>query len=136
MDTKDYREFLASHPMPWCWWCGRGLENRPLGWGSPWLIERAHIFNNPRRNDRRAVVLLCSWCHKLQHGEQLVLPGVRVASIAPTPANMMWLKKEFDRPWYDREFLATCKIGRLPIAQRPLLEVLENHRSRREWIRA
>lgn len=92
----------------------------PEGWCGPWLIERAHIVNSPRRQDRRVVILLCSFCHRVQHGEQLVLPGMEALTL--TLREMLWLKKHYDRPYYDRKFIranSNYNKGKLPNAVRP-----------------
>jgi hypothetical protein len=115
--AATYKSMLADIERPWCFWCGRGLEHKPSGWyGAPWLVERAHIVAFPRVEDRRAVILLCSWCHKVQHGEQLVLPGMAQMKLVPTVANMLWLKLNFDPDYYDLEWLRDHSISRLPRA--------------------
>lgn len=120
---RGWDNFLIDTDWPWCWWCGRGLEHRPSGWISPvWIVERAHIVNNPRREDRRAVVLLCTGCHKISHG---VIPTSQVAAVMdgdritqPSLSNLLYLKKVFDLKYYDRKFLAkNCIGGRLPRAK-------------------
>lgn len=112
----DWTYFRLATPYPWCWNCGKDRQSVPAGWAGPWLIERAHIVNNPRACDRRAAVLLCSWCHRIQHGAQLVLPGCE-GLVLDVPA-MLWLKKEMDPDWYDRQFLEKHYVGRLPRARR------------------
>lgn len=114
-DQDRYKLMLWESYFPWCWSCGRGVENKPSDWFGPWLVERAHIVNNPRREDRRAVILLCSWCHRLQHGEQLALPGCEALRL--TVPSMLWLKATFDREYYDRDFLQNNCIGKLPTAR-------------------
>ena len=119
MPDDNYKYMLATHPVPSCWACGRGM-NPPDGWFGPWLIERAHIVNSPRREDRRVVILLCSFCHRIQHGEQLILPGLE--SLTLTIREMLWLKKHYDRRYYDRKFIKANSNyfkGKLPNARRP-----------------
>jgi hypothetical protein len=82
-----------------CWACG--ARSKPQGYYGPWLIERAHIANKPRREDRRLVVMLCTICHKWSHGE-------RVATF-PRPkldaGHLVTLKAERDPEWFDLEFI-------------------------------
>lgn len=98
-----------------CWACGAGCWDAPDDWHAPFLIERAHIVANPRREDRRAVVMLCSRCHRVQHGEQIVgcdLPKLELS-------HLLWIKRFADRAWFDLEFLAKNHIGALPTPERP-----------------
>jgi len=56
-----YRDMTKHFPRH-CWAC-RG-RRKPEWWHAPWNpVERAHIVNKPRVEDRRAVVLLCPLCH-------------------------------------------------------------------------
>ncbi len=59
-DKTGYDEFVLNTDKPWCWYCGRGYTDIPDWWHAPWVIERAHIVNKPRAEDRRAAILLCS----------------------------------------------------------------------------
>jgi len=82
-----------------CWACG--ASSKPQGYFGPWLIERAHIANKPRREDRRLVVMLCTICHKSSHGE-------RVAGfLRPrlTDGMLATLKLMRDHSWFDLEFI-------------------------------
>ncbi len=108
-ETDDYKALLEYERFPdvhehfFCWACGRtgNFRDKPRWWGGPWLIERAHIVNKPRARDRRAVILLCSLCHKLQHGHrfsEVNMPGLSVE-------HMRWLKYCVDHSWYDEDFL-------------------------------
>jgi hypothetical protein len=126
----DYDRFMIDTPFPWCWHCGRGPSDRPGMWFASWLIERSHVTSNPRRLDPRAVVALCSWCHKISHGIDIVVPK-ETAPPAPTLPNMLWLKNMFDPRRYDRAFLERSCIGRLPRAACPPPAVQLLYRSRR-----
>lgn len=98
-----------------CWACGRSMRDRPSNWYAPWLIERAHIVSKPRIEDRRCVVMLCSLCHKISHGERfsgLVQPKLE-------RPHLLWIKRRIDPLWYDPELLAKCVIGLLPELERP-----------------
>jgi hypothetical protein len=134
-DVKaEYAAMLMHTEFPHCWWCGRGVEHKPDSWFAPWLIERAHIVSSPRVEDRRAVVLLCSMCHRVSHGEQLVLPSMEKL-VVPQVSHMVWLKKRFDHSHYDRAFLNSLSIAMLPRAKAPQKEVLDNYASRRQDMR-
>lgn len=107
-----YKKMWQNHPLPMCWGCGNN-HYAPRWWYAPWLIERAHIVNKPRKKDRRSVILLCSECHKETH----LKPFSEGQGLKPiTMGNMIWLKKKFDPWFYDRNFLGKCHIGKLPKA--------------------
>lgn len=91
-----------------CWACG--ANRKPLTYYGPWLIERAHICNKPRREDRRLVVMLCSVCHKFSHGERL--GGLERPKLLVE--HLLGLKQEFDRDWFDLEFLQRHSLKILP----------------------
>lgn len=114
--ADEYAMFIIANRFPFCWYCGRWGSQRPEGWHGPFLIERAHIVNKPRREDPRAVVALCSLCHRIEHGETFVLDAVLPRC---SLAHMLWLKRRFDAGRYDRSFLSANCIGRLPTAKRP-----------------
>lgn len=115
-DAAEWYEIIRTEALE-CWYCGLGVWEPPDDWGAPWLIERAHIVSKPRVEDRRAIVMLCSLCHRIHHGENLgPLAGFRVPL---TLAHMLWLKREHDRSWYDVEFLQKHHVGRLPAPERP-----------------
>lgn len=130
---EQWNGFLVSTDYMWCWWCGRGVEHFPeVAWaaGFPLLIERAHVVNKPRRKDRRSAVLLCSICHRVQHGgkwpdscgERLCAPGL---------PEMIWLKRIFDPEFYDPEFLEANHVGLLPAPLEPPMLVVSEYRFRR-----
>lgn len=83
--------------------------DRPANWAGQWLIERAHIVNKPRVEDRRVCILLCTRCHQRSHG--LSAPTI-------TQAHMVWLKHKFDPDHYDRAFMQQYSVGALPRAQK------------------
>lgn len=91
----DAMRSLFAH----CWACS--ATRKPQGYFGPWLIERAHIANKPRREDRRLVVMLCTLCHKANHGE-------RVAGfLRPrlSAGQLLDLKLACDSEWYDHAFI-------------------------------
>lgn len=90
-----------------CWACG--ASRKPQAYFGPWLIERAHIANKPRREDRRLVVMLCTICHKASHGERIA--GFLRPAI--TPGQMIALKSVFDAEWVDLEFVQRHSIRRI-----------------------
>ena len=91
-----------------CWACHS--RRKPRNWFGPWLLERAHIVSSPRREDRRLVNMLCTICHKFQHGERLhgfARPKLRLD-------HMIWLKEENDPDWVDFKFMQKHSIKKLP----------------------
>lgn len=126
----DYALFAIAHEHAHCWWCGRDAFEQPKGWNAPWLIERAHIVSSPRRLDSRAVVCLCSLCHRQSHGLDVQLPGVQVLPGAGV-GHMLWLKRRFDLARYDRSFLQECSVARLPRSHTPPAVVRNYYLSRR-----
>lgn len=129
VDTESWEMFVVAHGWPRCWWCGRGRYDRPDWWHTNWLVERAHIVSKPRLKDRRVAVLLCSLCHRVQHGD---LFGSE-SPPRPTLSHLLWLKKHYDYAYWDRKVLAYCHIGRLPQASSPprcVVEQYERYRSR------
>jgi hypothetical protein len=114
-ERERYDQMLVEIDKPWCWACGRGqsYRDKPREWFGPWLIERAHIVNKPRRFDRRAVVLLCSGCHKAgYHQERIRIDGVLPVRIELE--HMLWLKRTRDPEYYDRRFLQQQSVIILP----------------------
>lgn len=128
--SMKYRMFASMHPRPWCWFCGRGRHESPAGWYGPWLIERAHIVSSPRREDVRAVILLCSLCHRTQHG-QVIVTAEPIETQLLTLPEMLWLKRVSDQPNYDREFLEANHNGRLPYAKMPSRKMQKQYHARR-----
>ena len=100
-----------------CWRCGRTafFSDKPDWWAVPWLgAERAHVVSKPRVEQREACVLLCSLCHKIQHGYHFPqLPDARPLTLA----ELLGVKKANDLLFYDREFLKNHSITRLPKAR-------------------
>lgn len=109
-DRIAYERFVDDCRFPFCWYCGREGFEVPSYWFAPFLIERAHIVNKPRREDVRAVVLLCSVCHKVAHGERVVGYERRPLD----QAGMVWLKSYLDRERFDPEFLQRNSVRRVP----------------------
>lgn len=121
-----YRDFLAETESPWCWYCGRGLWDKPAWWNAGFLIERAHIVSMSRVEDRRVIIALCSACHFATHNQSLfgyTLP-------AATVGHMLWLKRTFDREYYDPEFMRKYSVGNLPKCLVPPAVVMREFASR------
>lgn len=110
-----------------CWACHRTRAERPERWNAPWLMHRAHIVSSPRREDRRAVIMLCPVCHTRSHGE--LLAGFEDVPQLST-GHMLSIKREADRAWYDAEFLGRCCVGRLPEPERLPRWFLDERRKR------
>ena len=86
-------------------------NDRPEWWCAPWFLHRAHIVSQPRREDRRAIILLCPVCHGIQHGERYpqVVGWDKIAV-----AELLWLKQQRDPQWFDLEWLQRHSVRRLP----------------------
>ena len=111
-DRERYRTMVADCGAT-CWSCGRTANQRPRWWCAPWLIERAHIVNNPRLERREVCLLLCSLCHKVDHGERFPeLPHLKPL----TMVEKLQAKRRFDPDFYDMDLLQSCSVKRLPIA--------------------
>jgi len=115
---REYDRFIADTGGV-CWRCGRTARDRPAWWGYPyWGPERAHIdgCNHPRKNDRRACVILDSLCHRIQHGDRFtydLTSGGRFPLCTQTPLELdqlLFMKLNFDPDYFDPEFLAACSI--------------------------
>ena len=119
----EYRSFVADTGGV-CWRCGRTARDRPSWWNAPFGIERAHIegCNHQRRKDRRAVLALCSLCHRVQHRDKFgkeafldLVHNYRPFRVLTLPEQLA-IKSIVDPDYYDRKFLQTCSIRRLPRA--------------------
>lgn len=121
MSKTDYDQFLLATDHPYCWQCGREWRHQPRDWFAPWIIERAHVVSSPRAKDRRAVILLCSGCHRASHG--INTAGDRFQSCELRVA--LWLKRTFDPDYFDLEFLQRHSIVKLPRPKAPSRLVME-----------
>lgn len=111
MQHDDYRTMLADTPYKFCWLCGSDLQ--PAWWAGRWALERAHIVNKPRREDRRAVVILCSICHRVSHGERIRdAPEI-------TREHLLWIKRELDGEFYDPVFLQENSVTQIGLPTKP-----------------
>ncbi len=116
-DSDSWEGFrLVAITSP-CWWCGRTTLQRPQQWYAPFIIERAHVVNKPRRLDRRVAVLLCSRCHKLEHGEQFGNASHMIER--PTLPELLWLKRAIDPEFWDRAYMQANSVQVLPRARKP-----------------
>ena len=124
--TDCYAKFLSETEFRFCWYCGRSASQRPSWWGADFFIERAHIVSSPIVEDRRVVVLLCSACHFACHNSNVFGYTLPV----PTVEHMLWLKRTFDREYYDREFMQKFSVKRLLSCIGPPKVVMEEFASR------
>ncbi len=109
-----------------CWLSGTTLSAKPADWWAPWLLEVAHIASGQGRarrvDDRRAVVVLCSLAHRLHVSDADRLPTAVINGTEyPTidERHTLYIKKCFDREFFDRSFLQGVWIGRVPEPKRP-----------------
>ena len=105
-----YTNFLDDTRFPFCWYCGATHYQIPDWWFAPWLIERAHICNKPRREDPRAIILLCSACHKAAHGERFQAYQRKRLDLA----GMLFLKSYLDGANFDLSWLQRHSVRILP----------------------
>ena len=127
-DERSFRMFLHETDHPYCWWCGRDVFAKPSWWYAPWLVERAHIVNSPRILDRRVCNLLCSLCHRLEHGQDVCGSDL----LPPTLENMVWMKMAFDYENFDMDFMRKFSIRNLPDPETPPSTVRHEFRSRQK----
>jgi hypothetical protein len=115
-------------PTEFCWNCGRTAHDWPEWFGAPWIMQRHHIVNKPRLEDRRCVIVLCHLCHfGAWHGErypQWIRPRL-------TLAHALWIKRAVDPQYYDRQILQRCSVRILPRAAKPPAIFLREYASRR-----
>jgi hypothetical protein len=125
-----YRLFLKEHDH--CWGCGRSGRplDRPGGWFGPWQIERHHIVSKPRVEDPRAIAPLCTICHRVAHGDRLIVDGERWHLPRLMTCHLLFLKRLHDPTRYDRAWLKLHCIGRLPSAKRPPVQYVREYQSR------
>ena len=103
--AEHYKRLMAAAI---CWACEH--HARPKKYRGPWLIERAHIVNKPRVEDRRVVVMLCTLCHKASHGERIagdMRPPLKLG-------HLLEIKAHTDPDWFDLEFLQKHTVRKLP----------------------
>lgn len=112
-----YRGLIRNHDCPWCWACGRdgSFVSKPPGWFAPWFLERSHIVNKPRIEDRRLVVILCPLCHASFHGQRIVTPARSLGCPRLELAHLLWLKQTFDLDFFEVDFLQQHSVRALPV---------------------
>ena len=94
-----------------CWRCGRNENTKPYWWNAEWMIERSHIVNKPRREDRRAVIPLCSLCHRIEHGDRFQ----QFPNMKPIPLDvLLGMKRDRDPEYFDMEWLQRHSVSILP----------------------
>ena len=90
------------------------------------MLEVAHIASGQgkarRVDDARAVILLCSLCHRLHVSNSDTYTEMRIAGhMFPTfdERHSLYVKWIMDPEFYDEEFLKGIWIGNLPEKERP-----------------
>ena len=103
-----YQKFMED--FPFCMACG--WVKYPLTeFGFILRLENAHIVGGPgRRHDRRAVVRLCNRCHRLAHGDRIVVDKEPLPTM--NQGNLVFLKSAWDFDNLDVEYLDSISIGR------------------------
>lgn len=102
-----------------CWFCAWPILHQPYFGFLPCSLENAHIVGGPgRRHDRRALVRMCTYCHRISHGDTIKLKTEGEGSmmvIAPKidQANMLAQKAIFDPDWFDVDYLNSISTRRL-----------------------
>jgi hypothetical protein len=91
------------------------------------MLHKAHIFQSPRIEDIRAVIVACPWCHGTSH--RLKMGGIERPKI--TVENLLWAKHRFDEEHYDRVFLRRYSVAELPAVAPPSSIYLAEYRERR-----
>lgn len=95
-----------------CWNCGRQPHHRPDNWFADFCLERCHIGSGGgqqyREDDRRAVVILCSWCHNRHTSDMDRFPEKRLCGKLVKTIDwsiLLWLKRTMDESWFDWQYL-------------------------------
>lgn len=133
--NNDAAEVKSIKGRRFCWLSGHTASAKPEGWFAPFGLEVAHIASGQgdalRVNDRRAVTVLCSLCHRLHvnhAGGTMTINGVEYPTI--DARHTLWIKAQMDPKFYDRSFLAKYWVGTLPDPERPpefFLDQLAKH---------
>lgn len=132
----QYLLTIQKTDRPWCWACGRDESQRPEAWHARWVLNLAHIAAGgskmKRHLNRRAIVILCGWCHLLHctHGANLQqVMGVTCPKLSN--ANVLWIKRTFDLIFWDPAWIAERWIGVVPEPIQPAAWFLDQYRQRR-----
>lgn len=119
-------ESVHESNKPFCWLGGDTANVKPEFWHGPWWMQIAHIASGRGRavrvNDRRAVVLLSPLAHLVHVSDRGRLPFMSVGrQEIPTidERHTLYIKRKFDPEYYDRDFLQSIWIGRLPEPEAP-----------------
>lgn len=118
-EKQAYKTFVQDCGAV-CWRCGRTPNDKPTWWNSPFLCERAHVVNSPRVESRKCCVLMCSICHRIQHGDRFtcdLTSGGRFSLCTQTPLTLeqlLEMKRDRDPDFWDLAFLQSCSVRRLP----------------------
>lgn len=124
-DNHDWLDVRANGTF-FCWLSGATESVRPEGYYGPWKLQIAHIASGGARavrtEDRRAVVLLSPIAHECHVSDSERLPEKTINGVIyPTidERHTLFIKKFFDAEYYDRDYLQSIWIGRLPAAASP-----------------
>lgn len=121
-EKNSYKTFIKDFGGH-CWRCDREASDRPTWWGAPYFgPERAHIdgCNHPRIESRKCCLILCSLCHRIQHGDRFTYDLTdrgRFPLCTQTPLTIeesLRLKFVRDPDYFDLKMLQKCSIRRLP----------------------
>lgn len=114
---------ILNSSLSFCW---LSAMPRPLDWHGAWGLHVAHIHSGGgkavRRDDRRAVILLSPLAHEVHVSDADRYPSRRIGGREwPTidERHTLWLKENFDREYFDPEYLESIWIGKLPARVRP-----------------
>lgn len=109
-----------------CWMSGYTNNFKPKWWSSPWFLHISHIMAGSgqaiRLDDRRAVVLLCPFAHDLHVANAQRLPKKKIGGVYyPTfdASHLLWIKRFFDKDYYDVKFLEEMWNHTLPHPTKP-----------------
>ena len=124
-DNKDWLDVRGSGTF-FCWLSGVTESVRPHNYFGPWKLQIAHIASGGgrafRTEDRRAVVLLSPIAHDCHVSNSDRLPNKSIGGVLyPTidERHTLYIKKFFDKEFYDEDYLNSIWIGILPQPERP-----------------
>lgn len=120
----DFRFDVMGTRLDMCWNCGCDpMTDRPHWWLTRFHLERAHIGAGSGRimrlPDRRAAVLLCSFCHKLHvHRAPPTMFFNMEDYPTITDGMLIGIKKEMDPNYYSARFIRDMWLGKPPRAEK------------------
>ena len=112
LEREMFWRFMAENPR--CWTCG--WEGTREGEWRDWMVNRLvnhHIIGGPSRiHDVRNLARVCDGCHRLIHGERIVVKRAVLPKLSL--AHVLWVKAKRDPENYDRAFLKKIRGQALP----------------------